>query len=594
VIDVAKRKTSGKARVSSRRPKAASRRDIARSASGLTTFSMHAIDPAAAPMMAKLRDEHTAHPAFAFRGLAASAQVDAETAATRYLEQAFKSPAVRSLTAPTSDGAESEFKSVGTETIPLTGTTTVKYRQSFHKIPVYGSLVTVELDDHNDLVSMNSALGEPRDVSPIARISPAAAVSAVDKYPGFRKDLDGVVPRLHYYFDKKTSAWRLVFILEDVAVMPTTVKRARVRAAKVENVRLAPRYMDYIVDAHSGKVVAELPRTPSLAAVNDSALDGLKKPRQFKVENSGTTRLLQDSAANVQTFDFKFGDPSVNRKKLPGPAIKNPPKWSPSAVSAHANAVAVSSFLRTVLLRNNIDNNGGPMNSSINCVVANESPDGRQWFNAFWNGSQMVYGQRQSGSELMSMSVALDVVGHEMFHGVTDFTARLEYAGQSGALNESYSDIFGIIIANFAQPDTRQWNWNIAENLSSSGKPFRNMANPALFGQPAHMKDFRVLPDTANGDWGGVHVNSGIHNKAAQLILTSVDASKNLVFKASEVAAMFYLAITQQLSRTSQFTDSRRAVVTSARTLFRALPPEQQKAKLDAIGKAFTAVGIKE
>lgn len=555
---------------------------------------MHAIDEAVAPMMAKLRKEHTAHPAFAFRGVAASAHVDAETAATRYLEQAFKSPAVPSLTAPTSDGAQSEFKSVGTETIPLTGTTTVKYRQSFHKIPVYGSLVTVELDDNNDLVSLNSALGEPRSVSPIAKISPAGAVSAVEKYPGFKKVLAGVVPRLHYYFDKNASTWRLVFILEDVTVTPIDAKRGKPRGGQGDDVRLAPRYMDYIVDAHSGKVVAELPRTPSLAAVNDNALDGLKKSRQFKVETSGTQRLLRDSAANVQTFDFKFGDPSVAETKLPGPAIKNPPKWPPSAVSAHANAVAVSSFLRTVLLRNNIDNNGGPMNSSINCVVAGESPDGRQWFNAFWNGSQMVYGQRKNGNELMSLSVALDVVGHEMFHGVTDFTARLEYAGQSGALNESYSDIFGIIIANFAQPDTRLWNWNVAEGLSPSGKPFRNMEDPARFGQPAHMKDFRVLPDTRNGDWGGVHVNSGIHNKAAHLILTSLDASKNLVFKTSEVAAVFYLAITQQLSRTSQFSDSRRAAITSARTLFRTLAPAQQKVKLDAITAAFTAVGIKE
>jgi Zn-dependent metalloprotease len=118
------------------------------------------------------------------------------------------------------------------------------------------------------------------------------------------------------------------------------------------------------------------------------------------------------------------------------------------------------------------------------------------------------------------------------------------------------------------------------------------MEDPTRFGQPAHMKDFRVLPNTEKGDWGGVHTNSGIHNKAAFLILTSVDASGRLVFKPSDVAAMFYLAITQQLSRTSQFSDSRRGVMTSARTLFRALPAPQQKARLDAIAAAFTSVGI--
>jgi len=231
------------------------------------------------------------------------------------------------------------------------------------------------------------------------------------------------------------------------------------------------------------------------------------------------------------------------------------------------------------------------MNSSINCVVASESNDGKQWFNAFWNGKQMVYGQRLDGAKVISLSVDLDVVGHEMFHGVTDSTARLEYAVQSGALNESYSDIFGIIIANFSNPDPRTWNWKVGEGLSPSGKPFRDMQNPTLFGQPDHMKKFKVLPNTQKGDWGGVHTNSGIHNKAAFNILTAVNAG-NLALTPTEVAQVFYLALTQQLSRTSQFSDSRRGVLTSARTLFRTLPPDQQAIKLAAITNGFTAVGI--
>ena len=552
---------------------------------------MHTLDEAAAPMMARLREERATRPAFAFEGIAAGAQLDAETAARRYLEQALASEAVPALTAPKSGGAESEFKTVGTETIPLTGTKTVKFRQTFNKIPVYGSLVTVELDDTNDLVCLSSALGEPREVSPVATTAPADAVKAVEKYPGFRKELTNVVPRLYYYFDRTESKWRLVFILEDVTVRPADAKKGKASAKKDEG-RPAPCYMDYVVDARTGKVVAELPRTPSLAAVGETALDGLNKARQINVEVDGHQKLLRDSALNVQTFDFKFGDPLAHEDRLPGGAIKNPPSWRPAAVSAHANAAAVAEFLRSVLRRNNIDNNGGPINSSINCVVADESADGRQWLNAFWNGKQMVYGQRRDGAQLMSLSVDLDVVGHEMFHGVTDFTARLEYAAQSGALNESYSDIFGIIIANRGNPDPRTWNWKVGEGLSPDGKPFRDMQDPTRFGQPAHMKHFRVLPNTRAGDYGGVHTNSGIHNKAAYLILTAVDSSGNLALKPEEVAAAFYLAVSQQLSRTSQFSDSRRAVLTSARTLFRTLPPAQLKAKLDALAKAFTEVGI--
>jgi Zn-dependent metalloprotease len=353
--------------------------------------------------------------------------------------------------------------------------------------------------------------------------------------------------------------------------------------------------MDYVVDAHNGALVAELPRTPSLAAVNETAADGKGINRQFQADNSGATTLLRDTKANVQTFDFRFDDPQVHESALPGKAIKNPPApWPPSAVSAHANAEAVSAFLHSVLMRNNIDDHGGPMNSSINCVVADESPDGKVWLNAFWNGSQMVYGQtRNKKGGLLSLSVDLDVVGHEMFHGVTDMTARLEYANQSGALNESYSDIFGTIIANFDNPNVDTWNWNVGEGMNVGGKPFRNMKDPTLFGQPAHMKNFRKLPNTRKGDWGGVHVNSGIHNKCAFLVLTARNAAGTFALTPREVAAVFYVGLTQQLSRTSQFADSRRGALLAARTLFRTLSPAEQTAKIDAITKAFDAVGIK-
>ena len=87
--------------------------------------------------------------------------------------------------------------------------------------------------------------------------------------------------------------------------------------------------------------------------------------------------------------------------------------------------------------------------------------------------------------------------------------------------------------------------------MSPEGKPFRDMQNPTLFHQPAHMRDFVQLP--LKDDLGGVHTNSGIHNKAAYNILTSVDGAGNLVFKPAEVATIFYMALTQQLSRTSRF-----------------------------------------
>lgn len=555
----------------------------ARESNGLQTFAMHSSDLESAPMFARLRDEQPRNLAFA-EAPVETAKADPETAAIRYLHQALDSDAVPSLTAPKAGGTGSEFRSLGTETIPLTNTTTVKFRQTFDKIPVYGSLVTVELDNKNELVSLNSALGQPKDVDPVAKISPAEALSAIRKYPGYRKQLDGLVPHLYFYFEKKRAKWHLAFFVEDVPV----------EREKGEKGKSSPLYMDYVVDARNGSVIDELPRTPSIAAT-ENAIDGKKAKREIGIDSDAGKKLLKDLKWNVQTYNFKFKDPQIQGRSLPGTEITNPPiPWDPAAVSAHANAAAVAQFLRNVVKRNNIDNRGGPMKSSINCVVKRQSKDGMQWFNAFWNGKQMVYGQRKDGKGLMSLSVDLDVVGHEMFHGVTQFTSRLEYVSQSGALNESYSDIFGIIIGNWNTADRQKWFWEIGEGLSPDGKPFRDMSDPRRFNQPNNMKDYENLPENEDGDWGGVHTNSGIHNFAAYKVMTAVNASGKLVFATEEIAAIYYIALTQYLSRTSQFSDSRRGVLLAAQTLFRTMSSAERQARLDAITAAFDAAGISE
>jgi len=235
---------------------------------GLKAFSIHSNNEASKSAMAALSAEVAAHPSFAFAAAAGVTSVDPETVARRYLDQALGSTAVRNFTAPVADEVPSEFKTLGTEAIPLTGTTIVKFRQNFSKIPVYGSLVTVELDESNKLLGINSSLGTPKDVSPVAKISPADAVKAVKAYPGYTKDLDKIVPRINYYFDGAASKWRLVFILEDVPVVPKTKGRS-------------PVLMDYVVDAHSGKVVTALPRTPR-PLFRKRSLTGWGSPGPFR------------------------------------------------------------------------------------------------------------------------------------------------------------------------------------------------------------------------------------------------------------------------------------------------------------------------
>ncbi len=517
--------------------------------------------------------------------------LDPETAARRFLDQALASAAVPSFSAPVADGVASQFKAIGTETIPLTETRTVKFRQTVNGIPVYGSLVTVELDSENRLVGVDSALGEPEGVDPVAAVSPAAALAAAAAAPdGYAPDLTGVVPRLNYYFEAAAARWRLVYLLQDV---PVTLDRTAEPRSDRQSELEPPRFVDFVVEAHDGQVVAILPRTPS--AINgeqQTATDTFGVERTFLVSQQDGVLVLNDPVHNVQTFDFQFADPAVERHRLPGDSISNPPDWSPGAVSAHANAIAVSDFLRTVLRRDNIDGRGGAMLSTVNCVVVEDSPGPKQWVNAFWSGQQMVYGQVLRNGRLRSLSANIDIVAHEMFHGVTDHTSRLEYVFQSGALNESYSDIFGTTVANLGNDDPRTWDWLLGEKLVAGDKPFRDLSNPPRFEQPEHMDQFQVLPNTRSGDWGGVHTNSGIHNKAAFNLFTAETGDGSLIMSPAEVAAVFYLALTQRLSRTSQFTDSRRAVVSSARTLFRNLPANQLAQKITAIEEAFTAVGI--
>jgi Zn-dependent metalloprotease len=106
------------------------------------------------------------------------------------------------------------------------------------------------------------------------------------------------------------------------------------------------------------------------------------------------------------------------------------------------------------------------------------------------------------------------------------------------------------------------------------------------------MKDFKTLPLKRKSDEGGVHINSGIHNFAAFKVMSATRRGA-FVFKPAELAAMFYVALTQQLSRQSTFADSRRAVVLTTRSLFRALPQKEIDARVAAVEAGFEAAGIK-
>jgi Zn-dependent metalloprotease len=579
--------------------KRASARSAAQGAAKAGAFkalAMHVTEKKGRDVFAALRADRPRSAAFGFAATQPK-NLDPESAAKRILAHALESDKAPSLTAPVVSDTESEFKSLGVETVPLTGTSVVKFRQQVRGIPVYGSLVSVELDDANEVVSLNSNLATPDVPSFVAKVSPQDALKRIAAEAGYGRELPEVTPVLNLYLDAKNK-WHLAYIAENVRSRKTEKAPKRSVPIVVDkddkpgHGHGMPIVYDYVIDALTGALVAELPRTPSMASQNDTAIDELGKSQRFVIDVTGSKKTMRNAALNVETFDFRFRDPEVLGTSLPGTLMTAP--WSKAAVSAHVNAGVVASFLRDVLKRNNIDNRGGKLISTVNCVVKrDEDPAGsKNWLNAFWDGSQMVYGQVTFNGALRSLASSLDVVAHELFHGVTEATARLVYENESGALNESYSDIFGIIVSNLAEPDIAKWNWEIGDAISSSMQALRDMKDPTRFGQPKLMKNFKVLPNTRNGDFGGVHINSGIHNFAAFNVMTAKSGG-NFVFKPAELAAIFYIALTQQLSRQSRFTDSRRGAVLATRSLFRTLPQAQIDARARAVEAGFNAAGIK-
>src|SRR6266851_3793039 len=572
---MAKTRTSARSRRTSR----------ARSTSAkpaFKSFALHATEAAGQQAFSALKAERPRLAAFALATDQPS-QLDPESAAKRLLQHALASPSIPSFTAPKVGNDETEFKSLGVETVPVLGTKVVKFRQQLNDIPIYGSLVSVELGDNNECISLNSNLATPDVKARVARISPQDALKKAAQRAGYGRELPNVRPVLNYYLDAKRK-WHLAYVIEDVRVRGQADPK---RKGASMSERAIPLVYDYVVDAVSGSMIAELPRTPTMTAGTDQAKDELGKLQTFSIDTDGTKKVLRDVTLNLETYDFNFADPEVQTSRLPGKIVTTP--WSPAAVSAHCNAAAVASFLRQVLSRNNIDNNGGRLISIVNCVVKHDEqpPGSKQWLNAFWDGTQMVYGQTRFNGKLRSLSSSLSVVAHELLHGVTGSTARLVYVSETGALNESYSDIFGIIIANAAKPDIGQWDWLIGDGISSSMQAFRDFQDPTRFNQPKHMDDFVQT----TRDSGGVHTNSGIHNFAAYNIMTA-QSSGAYLFQPAELAAVFYIALTQHLSRQSTFADSRRGVLLATRSLFRQRPEPELAARVAAIETGFDAAGI--
>lgn len=250
---------------------------------------------------------------------------------------------------------------------------------------------------------------------------------------------------------------------------------------------------------------------------------------------------------------------------------------------AYAGLGATFELLLTAYQRDSIDGNGLPLDATVHYD--------RDYNNAFWNGEQMVFGDGD-GEIFLDFTIPIDVIGHELVHGVTQYTANLTYFGQPGALNESVSDVFGSLIKQYTLGQTAaEADWLIGAGLLAprvTGVALRSMKEPGtaydddVLGkdpQPASMDDYV----RTGRDNGGVHINSGIPNHAFYLAATALGG--HAWERAGQV---WYDVLTGgELKQQAMFTDFATLTVKAARERF------GDGEELDAVSKAWEQVGVR-
>lgn len=461
-----------------------------------------------------------------------------------------------------------QLKITGTHTDNL-GITHIKAQQYFKGIKVYGAESFVHIGSKKDI--FNGYIYDLADtISTTPNILKAEALQIVNS------DLA-----------TKTVVKELSVKQKDILEYDTPQINLIIYENKVAyEILLRPNFIQewkYFIDAQSGAIINEFNKThsdgPTTATAYDlnnvlRTIDTYLESGNYILINTAESMynatsnegyIMTLDANNTSTVDLDYNlITSVNNT------------WSnKTAVSAHFSTTTTYDYFENTFGRNSINGQGGNIISFIN--VANE--DGSSMESAFWNGKAAFYGN--GGSSFYPFAGALDVIAHELGHGVVSNTANLEYYAQSGAINETFADIFGAMVDRA--------DWLIGEDIVKTSQPMRSMSDPHNNGtdvfdgwQPKHMSEFvsgSILDNFKNRDNEGVHINSGIGNYAYYLYATSITKEK--------AEQVFYRALTNYLTSKSQFIDLRIAVIQAAKDLYGDSSTEVVEA-----GNAFDAVGI--
>lgn len=320
------------------------------------------------------------------------------------------------------------------------------------------------------------------------------------------------------------------------------------------------------------------PKQRAIALQTIISAEQFRAQRRSFMEVAGFMATASASGIKQRTiYDAKNGS------NLPGVVVRNegdPAVSDPAVNEAYAGSGSTYDLYSNIYNRNSIDGKGLKLDSTVHYQ--------KGYDNAFWNGQQMVYGD---GDEDLPVSerlfnrftIVLDVIGHELTHGVTQYTANLAYWQQPGALNESLSDVFGSLVKQYQNKQSASdADWLIGQGLFTSnvhGVALRSMKAPGtayddpVLGkdpQPANMKNYVTTAE----DNGGVHINSGIPNHA--FYVTSIEIGGNAWEKAGMI---WYKTLTEKLTNLSNFQNAADLTYQAAGELYGENSLEQKAVK---------------
>lgn len=451
----------------------------------------------------------------------------------------------------------------------------VRFHQKFKGLPVFGSEMIVHMNSDNVIVGTNGAFIPEIDIPDKPNISPEEAVKKILKDDPSNSEWTGATPLLLVLLrdEKLHLAWHLSVkgTDKDLAGKKVTAR------------------WEYFLDALTGKVIWRYNNLKTHDATTGSGTGTyVAGPINTSHDHAAGTYCLIDKSlpttARIYTHDAKNG--------LPGPVSCDPDNtWNgsdqSSLVDSHVFTRRVFDYYYLQHGRNSFDNAGGDMHIHARFNLQN---------NAYWDGTRVVIGYGDGVKK--GPYPTLDTVAHEWTHGVTDYEANLIYDGESGALNESFSDVFACLIDG---------DWLYSEDnwlMTSEAPASRNLQDPTNGGkynpadplgsvgkghQPDHMND----KYTGANDNHGVHINSGIMNKAAYLIAVGgyhrgIKICTGL--GSDRLGKIYYDVLCNHLTASSTFTTMKDAVLDALHDLYAGYP-NYDKWRISVIN-AFAAVGI--